>query len=84
MATHTIFYSWQSDLPNATNRGFIEDCLSRAIKDVKADEELELDPCLDRDTAGVPGSPDIANTIFESKERWPKAGQMTWPMPSSS
>ncbi len=65
MATHTIFYSWQSDLPNATNRGFIEDCLCRAIKDIKADEELKLDPCLDRDTAGVPGSPDIANTIFE-------------------
>lgn len=39
--------------------------MSSAIKDVKADEELELDPCLDRDTAGVPGSPDIANTIFE-------------------
>lgn len=69
MATHTIFYSWQSDLPNSTNRGFIEDCLGRAIKEVKADEELELDPCLDRDTAGVPGSPDIANTIFEKIRR---------------
>jgi hypothetical protein len=69
MATHTIFYSWQSDLPNSINRGFIEDCLRRAIKDVKADEALELDPCLDRDTAGVPGSPDIANTIFEKISR---------------
>jgi hypothetical protein len=65
VATHTIFYSWQSDLPNSTNRGFIEDCLSRAIKEVRADEELKLDPCLDRDTSGVPGSPDIAATIFE-------------------
>lgn len=69
MTTHTIFYSWQSDLPNSTNRGFIEDCLGRAIKEVKADEELELDPSLDRDTAGVPGSPDIANTIFEKIRR---------------
>jgi hypothetical protein len=65
VATHTIFNSWQSDLPNSTNRGFIEDCLLRAIKEVRADEELKLDPCLDRDTSGVPGSPDIAATIFE-------------------
>jgi len=66
---HTIFYPWQSDLPNATNRGFIGDCLGRAIKDVKANEELELDRCLDRDTAGLPGSPDIAITIFEKIKR---------------
>lgn len=65
MAMQTIFYSWQSDLPNSTNRGFIEDCLQRAIKDIRADEELKLDPCIDRDTSGVPGSPDIAATIFD-------------------
>jgi len=65
MSTQTIFYSWQSDLPNSTNRGFVEDCLQRAIKDVRADEELKLDPCIDRDTSGVPGSPDIAATIFD-------------------
>lgn len=65
MPTHTIFYSWQSDLPNSVNRSFIEDCLQRALKGLRADEELKLDPCLDRDTSGVPGSPDIAATIFE-------------------
>jgi hypothetical protein len=65
MPIQTIFYSWQSDLPNSINRGFIQDCLERAIGELKADEELELDPCLDRDTSGVPGSPDIAATIFE-------------------
>ncbi|MBI1903658.1 MAG: hypothetical protein HYS13_21355 [Planctomycetia bacterium] len=63
--SHTVFYSWQSDLPNSTNRSFIEDCLERAIKELRADEHLKLDPCLDRDTSGVPGSPDIAATIFE-------------------
>jgi hypothetical protein len=42
-----------------------EDCLQRAIKEVRAEEELKLDPCVDRDTTGVPGSPDIAATIFE-------------------
>ena len=69
MPTHDIFYSWQSDLPNSTNRGFIEDCLSRAIKEVRGDEELKLDPCLERDTRGVPGSPDIAATIFDKIKR---------------
>ena len=65
MASHTIFYSWQSDSPNSTNRGFIQDCLERAIKEIQEDDELTLDPCLDRDTSGVPGSPEIASTIFE-------------------
>src|SRR5262245_60249296 len=64
-AQQTVFYSWQSDSPNSVNRGFIADCLERALKEVRVDEELRLDPCLDRDTSGVPGSPDIAATIFE-------------------
>lgn len=64
----TIFYSWQSDLPNRTNRGFIEDCLERAVKELNAEGELEVDPCLDRDTRNVAGSPDIAATIFEKIE----------------
>src|SRR5262245_38295219 len=61
----TIFYSWQSDLPNSTNRGFIGDCLERAIKELRAEGSLGVEPALDRDTQGVPGSPDIADTIFE-------------------
>jgi hypothetical protein len=65
MPTHTVFYSWQSDLPNSCNRGFIEDCLKDAIKQIQADKELELDPSLDRDTQGASGSADIAPTIFK-------------------
>lgn len=30
-----IFYSWQSDLPNKYNQGFIEDCIKRTIKKYK-------------------------------------------------
>lgn len=59
-----IFYSWQSDLPNSTNRGFIGDCIERAIKQLNQ-IPLAVEPSLDRDTKGVPGSPDIAHTIFE-------------------
>jgi hypothetical protein len=60
----TIFYSWQSDSPNATNRGFILDALERAAKKIRVDDSLAVDPVLDRDTQNVPGSPDIAHTIF--------------------
>jgi len=59
---HTIFYSWQSDLENRTNRSFIEDALEKALKILHQD--LEVHPALrdaefrlDKDTAGVPGTP---------------------------
>jgi hypothetical protein len=60
----TVFYSWQSDLPNATNRGFIETALEHAAKSIRNDESILIEPVIDRDTAGVPGSPDIAMTIL--------------------
>lgn len=59
-----IFYSWQSDLPNATNRGFIGTALERAAKAIRDDGSIEVQPVVDRDTAGVGGSPDISATIF--------------------
>ena len=60
-----IFYSWQSDLPNSTNRGFIQTALERAAQSIGNDPAIAVEPVVDRDTAGVPGSPDIADTIFE-------------------
>ncbi len=65
MQTCKIFYSWQSDLPNPTNRGFIQTALEKAIKSIRNDESIQVEPAIDRDTQGVPGSPDIANTIFD-------------------
>lgn len=62
---YIIFYSWQSDLPNNTNRGFIETVIERAINDIRANEDYELEPSIDRDTQGVPGSPNITNTILK-------------------
>src|SRR5262249_53309114 len=59
-----VFYSWQSDLPNATNRGLIQTALENAAATIKADDSVEVEPVVDRDTQGVPGSPDIASTIF--------------------
>jgi hypothetical protein len=65
MADCKVFYSWQSDLPNSTNRSFIETALQKATKSIYNDDSIEVDPVIDRDTANVPGSPDIATTIFE-------------------
>src|SRR4051812_20569280 len=59
-----IFYSWQSDLPSSTNRSFILEALEGAAKDVKKDEEITIEPVIDRDTAGVAGAPDIGVTIL--------------------
>lgn len=59
-----VFYSWQSDLPNPTNRGFIQEALESAAAIIAADASVEIEPVVDRDTQGVPGSPDIASTIF--------------------
>ena len=59
----TIFYSWQSDLPNNLNRNFIEDCIKKAIEDIKS-KNIHLDVAIDRDTKDTIGTPDIATTIF--------------------
>lgn len=65
MATKkVIFYSWQSDLPASVTRNFILDALEKAAKAIGRDDTLDIEPQIDRDTAGVPGAPDIATTIF--------------------
>ncbi len=68
-ACSLVFYSWQSDLPNATNRGFIERALENAAKAIRNDDSNQVEPVIDRDTSGVPGSPDIAGTIFGKIDR---------------
>lgn len=68
MQNYKVFYSWQSDLPNPTNRGFIEKALENAAKAIRADDSIKVEPVIDRDTAGVPGAPDIASTIFAKIE----------------
>jgi hypothetical protein len=62
-----IFYSWQSDLPNAVNRSFIEKCLSLAVARVKEDlpDDVQVTFHLDAATKGRSGSVDIANAILE-------------------
>jgi len=59
-----VFYSWQSDSPNNTNKNFILTALGKAIKEIADDGDLEVEPVVDRDTQGVAGSPDISASIF--------------------
>jgi hypothetical protein len=61
----TIFYIWQSDLPPTANRNFIQRALEDAAKAIITDGTPDIEPVIDRDTAGVPGSPDITKTIFQ-------------------
>jgi hypothetical protein len=64
-----VFYSWQSDLPNATNRAFIDKALERAAQAMRKDIELAIEPVIDRDTVGLPGAPDIGKAIFDKIDR---------------
>lgn len=59
-----IFYSWQSDLSNSTNRNPIEEAIKRAVRKLDRDE-VEMEIALDRDTKGVEGSPNISDIIFD-------------------
>ena len=59
-STYTIFYSWQSDLPNGDTRGLIGDSIDAAVKSLRGTATVHAD----RDTKGEFGSPDIVQTIF--------------------
>jgi len=52
-------------LDGVGNRNFIEEALKRALKSIKKDESETIEPVLDRDTAGLSGSPSITESIFE-------------------
>ena len=61
----TIFYSWQSDTKAAANRTLIQDALEGAVKELRAESSLAVEPVVDRDTQEVPGAPDIDKIILE-------------------
>lgn len=71
-----IFWSWQSDTPGKIGRHFVRNALRDAIAKLKQPEDVEeplqrgvRDLHLDHDREGVPGSPDLASTIFGKIER---------------
>lgn len=60
-----IFYSWQSQLPNSTTRGFIGDALDKAAKALVADATVEELPDILQGAGDAAGAPNIAETIFQ-------------------
>lgn len=64
----SIFYSWQSDLPNNKNRSFIEVCIKKSIENITSDD-INLEIAIDRDTKDSVGTPDIASTIFSKIDK---------------
>jgi len=66
---NTIFYSWQSDLPNNSNRGFLESCLKNVPKEVDNIGPFSIELTIDRDTKNETGTPDITETIFKKIDK---------------
>jgi len=64
----TIFYAWQSDKPEETNKEFILETLKDVVKEINkklsesSDDFDELK--LDYDTKNTPGSPPITDIIL--------------------
>ena len=64
-----IFYSWQSDLSNKSNRGFLESCIKDALKELSLSELYDIEFSIDKDTMNETGTPHIAETIFRKIEK---------------
>jgi hypothetical protein len=60
----TIFYAWQNDRPRNAHKHLIRDAARVAVKRIGRDADVEYSPRLDHDTKDVPGTPEIAATIF--------------------
>lgn len=63
MKTHTVFYSWQSDLANRHNRSLIRNCITQACGDIE--DGLGIHVLIDEATSRLPGSPAIPEAILE-------------------
>lgn len=61
----SVFYSWQNDRPVKYCRHLIRDAAKRAIRQINSQAILEPSPRLDYDTQNIPGTPEIAATIFQ-------------------
>ena len=61
----TIFYSWQSDLPDQVNAQLIRGVLGEAATELTEDDELGAKAVCDEATRDEPGSPKIVDKIFE-------------------
>lgn len=59
-----IFFAWQSDIDEAINRSLIWQSINLVCKKLSEEHPPEQSPRPERDTQGISGSPNIAQTIF--------------------
>lgn len=61
---NTVFFAWQADTQTGNNKTFIWDAIEEAAKHCTILGQPELSPRPEVDTKGVPGTPNIVETIF--------------------
>ncbi len=61
---NTVFFAWQLDTPSEHNKTFIWNALTDAVQTSNPSSHTEMSPRPEVDTQGVPGSPNIIETIF--------------------
>ena len=59
-----VFYSWQSDLPNNTNRGLIKDSIESALEKIRESVKTITEIDLVSDSRNDMGTPDLVASIF--------------------
>ncbi len=60
----SIFYSWQSDLPNNKNRSFIYNAIEKALKNIYSTTDSITEYIIDSDSRDEVGTPDLVHSIF--------------------
>jgi hypothetical protein len=65
MTATTVFYAWQNDTPTDRNHYFIRDAIKKALRLLSREDQVDECPRLDHDTLGIPGTPTVADTIFD-------------------
>jgi hypothetical protein len=61
---NTVFFAWQLDTPSKENKAFIWNALVEAVGASGVGASAEESPRPEIDTQGMPGSPNIVETIF--------------------
>ena len=77
MKNKTVFYSWQSDLPEETNKQHIRKSIKKALIKVNQEYKIESSPRgsypyleIDHDIKDGLGSPEIVKMIFNKSDNY--------------
>jgi len=60
----SVFYSWQSNLPNSTNKEFIKNVIATSLTDIESDDAYLMIPFPDRGKPGSTALKGLTTSIF--------------------